>query len=139
MMRKTTSSCSCTGRDDAEQHRDTESLVCGIRSDLGTMLIHAFVVETMVTALRRNLQGGGLGVRFRVNLTFVMGATLVALVGHLAEIALWAFALTISGAVADISAAIFIHRLAAIRLWVPISSCRHDGSCWDHLKRLPEC
>jgi hypothetical protein len=83
------------------------SLFVGLAATLGTMLIHAFVVETIVRALRRNLQSGGLGVRFWMNLTFVMGATLVALVGHFAEIALWAFALTISGAVADISAAIY--------------------------------
>jgi hypothetical protein len=25
------------------------------------------------------------------------------------------------------------------RLQVPTSYCRHDGSCWDHLKRCPEC
>jgi hypothetical protein len=82
------------------------SLFVGLAATLGTMLIHAFVIETIVTALRRGLQGG-LGARYRMNLTFVMGATLVALVGHLAEIALWAFALTISGAVADIGAAIY--------------------------------
>jgi hypothetical protein len=41
------------------------------------------------------------------NLTFVMGATLLALAGHLGEIALWAFALDISGAVAEIRAAIY--------------------------------
>ena len=40
-------------------------------------------------------------------LTFVMSATLIALAGHLMEIALWAFALDICGAVADISAAIY--------------------------------
>jgi hypothetical protein len=36
-----------------------------------------------------------------------MGATLLALVGHLGEIALWAFVLDISGAVGNISAAIY--------------------------------
>ncbi len=58
-------------------------------------------------ALRRNLQRGLLGMRLWVNLTFIMSTTLLALVGHLAEIALWAFALDISGAVADINAAIY--------------------------------
>jgi hypothetical protein len=81
------------------------SLFVGLAATLGTVFIHAFVVETIVTALRRNR--GGLGVRLWMNLTFVMGATLIALVGHLTEIALWAFALTTSGAVADISAAIY--------------------------------
>jgi hypothetical protein len=36
-----------------------------------------------------------------------MGATLVALAGHLGEIALWALALDLSGAVTDISAAVY--------------------------------
>ena len=48
-----------------------------------------------------------LGVRIWVNMTFIVSATLLALTGHLVEIALWAFALDICGAVADISAAIY--------------------------------
>ena len=40
-------------------------------------------------------------------MTFIMAATLLALAGHLGEIGLWAFALDISGAVADISAAFY--------------------------------
>jgi hypothetical protein len=73
----------------------------------GTIVIHGFVVHTIVIALRSNLQRGVLGPRIWVNMTFTMGATLLALAGHLVEIALWAFALEISGAVADISAAIY--------------------------------
>src|ERR1700722_3658161 len=46
---------------------------------------------------------------------------------------------SIYAARSPISARPFIHRLAATRLWVPTSYCRHDGSCWDHLKRCPEC
>jgi len=57
--------------------------------------------------LRRNLRRGVLGPRIWVNMTFIMGATLIALAGHLMEIALWAFTLDICGAVADISAAIY--------------------------------
>jgi hypothetical protein len=74
---------------------------------LGTLVIHGFVVHTVVMALRRNLQRGVLGMRIWVNTTFVVSATLLALVGHHMEIALWAFALDISGAVADLSAAIY--------------------------------
>ena len=83
------------------------SLLVGLAATLGTIVIHGFVVHTIVMALRRNLQRGVLGMRIWVNLTFVMSATLLALVGHLVEIALWAFALDISGAVADLSAAIY--------------------------------
>ena len=74
---------------------------------MGTIVIHGFVVHTIVMTLRSNLQRGVLGARIWVNMTFIVGATLLALAGHLVEIALSAFALDICGAVADISAAIY--------------------------------
>src|SRR5271170_6053635 len=83
------------------------SLLVGLPATLGTILIHGFVVRTIVTGLRRNLQRGLIGMRIWLNLTFVMSATLIALAGHLLAIALWAFALNLCGAVADISAAIY--------------------------------
>ncbi len=83
------------------------SLLVGFALALGTIVVHGLVVHTIVMALRRNLQRGLLGMRLWVNLTFIMSTTLLALVGHLAEIALWAFALDMSGAVADISAAVY--------------------------------
>ena len=83
------------------------SLLVGFALALGTIVVHGLVVHTVVMALRRNLERGVLGMRLWVNLAFVMSTTLLALVGHLAEIALWAFALDISGAVADINAAIY--------------------------------
>jgi hypothetical protein len=83
------------------------SLLVALAATFGTVVIHGFVVHTIVMTLRRNLQRGVLGVRLWVNLTFVMGATLLAFAGHLVEIALWAFALNISGAVAGIGAAIY--------------------------------
>jgi hypothetical protein len=83
------------------------SLLVGLAATFGTIVIHGFVVHAIVMTGRHNLQRGVLGVRVRVNLTFIMGVTLLALAGHLGEIALWAFVLDISGAVADISAAIY--------------------------------
>jgi hypothetical protein len=83
------------------------SLLVGLAATLGTIVIHGFVVHTIVMTLRSNLQRGVLGVRIWVNMTFIVSATLLALTGHLVEIALWAFALDICGAVADISAAIY--------------------------------
>jgi hypothetical protein len=95
------------GRDDAEPNRDTWFLARGTRSDLGTIVIHGFVLHTIVMTLRRDLKRGVLGARIWVNMTFDVGATLLALAGHLGEIGLWAFALDLSGAVADIRAAIY--------------------------------
>jgi hypothetical protein len=99
------------------------SLLVGLAATLGTIVIHGFAVHTIVMTLRRNLQRGVIGVRLRVNMTCVTSATLIVLAWHLMEIALWAFALDICGAVADISAAIilgwqlhdcgFRHRIAA--------------------------
>jgi hypothetical protein len=83
------------------------SLLVALAATFGTLVIHGCVVHTIVMTLRRDLKRGVLGARIWVNLTFIMGATLVALAGHLGEIALWAFTLDISGAVADVSAALY--------------------------------
>ena len=83
------------------------SLLVGLAATLGTIVTHGLVVHTIIMTLRRDLQRGVLGARIWPNLTFLMGATLLALAGHLGEIVLWAFALDVSGAVADIRAAIY--------------------------------
>jgi hypothetical protein len=83
------------------------ALLVGLAATLGTIVIHGFVVHTIVMTVRSNLRRGVLGMRIWTNLTFVMGATLLALAGHLGEIVLWAFALDASGAVTDFSAAIY--------------------------------
>ena len=83
------------------------SFLVGLAATLGTIVIHGYVVHTIVISLRGSLRRGVLGARIWVNLTFVMGATLVALAGHLVEIGLWAFALDVCGAVRDISSAIY--------------------------------
>ena len=83
------------------------SLLVGLAATLGTIVIHGFVVHTIVMNLRRNLKRRVLGVRLWVNMAFIMSATLLALAGHLGEIVLWAFALDVSGVVTDISAAIY--------------------------------
>jgi hypothetical protein len=83
------------------------SLLVALAATVGTLVIHGFVVHTIIMSLRRDLKRGVLGGRLWVNLTFIMGATLLAFVGHLGEIALWAFVLDMTGAVANIGAAIY--------------------------------
>jgi hypothetical protein len=78
-----------------------------LAATLGTLVIHGLVVHTIIMTLRRDLQRGVLGGRLWMNLTFIMAATLLAFAGHVGEIALWAFVLKMSGAVADIGAAIY--------------------------------
>jgi len=82
-------------------------LIVALAATFGTIVIHGFVVHTIVMGLRRNLKRGLLGARIWMNLTFIMGATLLALAGHLGEIALWGLTLNTSGAVADISEAFY--------------------------------
>jgi hypothetical protein len=83
------------------------SLLVGLAATFGTLVIHGVVVHTIVMTLRRDLHRGVLGARLWVNLTFIMAVTLLALGSHLAEITLWALVLDISGAVADIGAAVY--------------------------------
>ena len=83
------------------------ALLVGLAATLGTIVIHGVVVHAIVIALRGNLQRGVLGARIWMNLTFVMSTTLLALLGHLMEIGLWAFALDVTGAAADLGAALF--------------------------------
>jgi hypothetical protein len=64
------------------------SSLLGLAATLGTIVIHGFVVHTIVMTLRSNLQRGVLGVRIWVNMTFIVGATLLALTGHLVDIVL---------------------------------------------------
>jgi hypothetical protein len=82
-------------------------LIVGLAATVATIAIHGVVVHIIITSLRRDLKRGVLGVRTWVNLTFVAATILLALGGHLAEIAFWAFVLDMSGAVADIGAAIY--------------------------------
>jgi hypothetical protein len=82
-------------------------LVVGLAATVATIAIHGVVLHAIVVSLRRDLKRGLVGVRTWINLTFIMAAILLALGGHLAEIAFWAFVLDMSGAVADIGAAIY--------------------------------
>ena len=83
------------------------SLLVGLAATLGTIVIHGFVVHTVITQLHRDLQRGSVGVPLLRNLTFVGATTMITLVGHLLEIALWAFVLDLCGGAADFSAALY--------------------------------
>jgi hypothetical protein len=82
-------------------------LIVGLAATVGTIAIHGVVVHAIIVSLRRDLKRGVLGVRTWMNLTFIAATILLALGGHLAEIAFWALVLDMSGAVADIGAAIY--------------------------------
>ncbi len=82
-------------------------LILGLVATVATIALHGVAVHAIIMSLRRDLKRGLVGVRTWMNLTFIMVAILLALGGHLAEIALWAFVLDMSGAVADIGAALY--------------------------------
>ena len=52
----------------------------GLAATLGTIVIHGFVVHTVVMTVRRNLQRGVLGMRIWVNLAFGAASTSVSIV-----------------------------------------------------------
>jgi hypothetical protein len=82
------------------------SLLVGFATTLGTMVIHGLAVHAIIMEMRRDLLRGWLGARLWVNLIFVTGTTLLALAGHILEVALWAFVFDLCDAVADFSAAL---------------------------------
>jgi hypothetical protein len=79
----------------------------GLAATVATIAIHGAIFHAIIINLRRDLKRGLLGARTWVNMTFVLATILLALGNHLAEIVLWAFVLDMSGAVADIGAAIY--------------------------------
>ena len=82
-------------------------VIVGLAATVATIAIHGVVVHAIIMSLRRDLKRGLLGVRTWMNMTFIMAAILLALGGHLAEIAFWALVLGMSGAVPDIGAALY--------------------------------
>ncbi len=65
-------------------------LLVGIATILCTIIIHALILRVIIRAVRRDLQEGRVGVGFWRDSIFVTNATLLALVGHLLEMGLWA-------------------------------------------------
>ena len=84
-----------------------DNLPVGFAATLGTIVIHGFMLHTVIIALQRNLQRGRLGPGLRMNLTFIGSATLFMLVAISLEVALWALVLELCGAFADFATAVY--------------------------------
>jgi len=67
-----------------------EPLIVATVLTVGTIVIHAFALSSVVRLVRREGLLGHLGVRFWRDVAIVAGVTLVALAAHLTEVALWA-------------------------------------------------
>ena len=82
-------------------------LLVAVATIFCTIIVHALILRVIVTAVRRDLQRGRVGVGFWTDLTFVTSATLLALAGHLVEIGLWAIAFYLCGEFSDFAAAFY--------------------------------
>jgi hypothetical protein len=82
-------------------------LLVGVGTTFGTIVVHALVVGMIVRIVRRDLQRGRVGVGFWADSAFVANATLLALVGHLVEMGLWALVFELCGEFSDFAAAFY--------------------------------
>src|ERR1039458_8472429 len=82
-------------------------LLVGVGTTFGTIVVHALVVGMIIRIVRRDLQRGRVGVGFWADSAFVANATLLALGGHLVEMALWALVFELCGEFSDFAAAFY--------------------------------
>src|ERR1700730_3712173 len=82
-------------------------LLVGIPTILCTIIVHGLILGMIIKQVRRDLQLGRAGVRFWSDLAIVAAAMLLALTGHLIEIALWALALDFCGEFSNFAAAFY--------------------------------
>jgi Ion channel len=68
-------------------------LAVSLATILGTIVVHAVALAAIAYSVRHELRLGRVGARFGRDLAIVAGATLLALLAHLVEIALWAVVL----------------------------------------------
>ncbi len=82
-------------------------LLVGLPTTFCTIIIHALILAMIVTLVRHDLQRGRVGVRFWADLIFITNATLLALAGHLVEMAVWALVFERCGEFSGFAAAFY--------------------------------
>jgi hypothetical protein len=82
-------------------------LVIGLMTTLATILVHACALAAILAFVRLEYRLGRAGVRYWRDLGIVAGVTLVALIAHLAEIALWAVVLALCREFARLATALY--------------------------------
>ena len=90
----------------ANQISVTGPLLVGVATTFFTIIVHALVLYAIIEAVRRYLLRGRAGVFLR-DLTLVMSTMLLALAGHLVEIALWALSFVLCGEFSNFAAALY--------------------------------
>lgn len=76
-------------------------------TSIGTIVIHACALRMVIYLVQHERLHGRAGVHFGMDVAIVAAATLMALVAHLAEIALWAFVFIGCGEFRDLPAALY--------------------------------
>ena len=84
-----------------------EPLLVGVATALCTVAVQGLVVRTIVGEVRRDMKRGRLGVHFSTDLLFIAAATMLALVGHLVEMGLWALVFQLCGEFSDFATAFY--------------------------------
>jgi voltage-gated potassium channel Kch len=82
-------------------------LLVGIASALCTIFVQGLVVRTIAGEVRRDLKRGRLGARFATDLLFIAAATILALLGHLVEIGIWALVFEFCGEFSNFATAFY--------------------------------
>jgi hypothetical protein len=82
-------------------------LLVGLAIILCTIIVHGLILSAIVRAVRHDLRVGRAGVRFWTDLVLVTSEMLLAVVGHLIEIGLWALALELCGEFSNFAAAFY--------------------------------
>jgi Ion channel len=90
----------------ANQISVTAALLIGLATTFFTIIVHAFVLNTIVVAIHRHVLRGRAGV-FLLDVAFVMGAAILALAGHFVEIALWALSFVLCGEFSNFATALY--------------------------------
>ena len=82
-------------------------IIVGTATTVVTIVIHALALRTVIQFVRHQRLHGHAGVHFSMDVIIVAGATLLAFVAHLAEIALWALVFVLCGEFPDFAAAVY--------------------------------
>jgi hypothetical protein len=82
-------------------------IIVGTATTVVTIVIHALALRTVIQFVRHQRLHGRAGVQFSMDVIIVAGATLLAFVAHLAEVALWALVFVLCGEFPDFAAAVY--------------------------------
>jgi hypothetical protein len=82
-------------------------LIVALPTTLGTILIHGVAVMAIVHFVHHERRLGRAGIRFWRDVIIVSGATLVAMLAHLIEIAIWALVFALCGEFTHLPAAVY--------------------------------